>query len=147
MSLKKSNICIFFHSIWKNLHLTENFYTDTVCGVCDKYEVWAGLTFNAGKLCGRKADHLKYRHSPVIIHYITDCSTNILLYIPNISVFRKTKLDRHGWMATNVRWKVVLVPVERIIPSSCITLNQLELIPEKSAKCIFTVTQQKLEIW
>ena len=29
----------FFHSIWKNLHLTENFYTDTVCGVCDKYEV------------------------------------------------------------------------------------------------------------
>ena len=28
MSLKKSNICIFFHSIWKNLHLTENFYTD-----------------------------------------------------------------------------------------------------------------------
>ena len=39
MSLKKSNICIFFHSIWKHLHLTENFYTDTVCGVCDKYEV------------------------------------------------------------------------------------------------------------
>ena len=29
----------FFHSIWKNLHLTENFYTDTICGVCDKYEV------------------------------------------------------------------------------------------------------------
>ena len=31
----------FFHSIWKNLHLTENFYTDIihVCGVCDKYEV------------------------------------------------------------------------------------------------------------
>ena len=29
----------FFHSIWKNLHLTENFYTDTACGVCDKYEV------------------------------------------------------------------------------------------------------------
>ena len=29
----------FFHSIWKKLHLTENFYTDTVCGVCDKYEV------------------------------------------------------------------------------------------------------------
>ena len=28
ISLKKSNICIFFHSIWKNLHLTENFYTD-----------------------------------------------------------------------------------------------------------------------
>merc|ERR1711963_723660 len=39
MSLKKSNICIFFHSIWKNLHLTEHFYTDTVCGVSDKYEV------------------------------------------------------------------------------------------------------------
>ena len=30
----------FFHSIWKNLHLTENFYTDTVCGICDNYEVW-----------------------------------------------------------------------------------------------------------
>ena len=28
MSLKKSYICIFFHSFWKNLHLTENFYTD-----------------------------------------------------------------------------------------------------------------------
>ena len=25
---KKSNICIFFHLTWKNLHLTENFYTD-----------------------------------------------------------------------------------------------------------------------
>ena len=31
----------FFHSIWKNLHLTENFYTGTACGACDKYEVWA----------------------------------------------------------------------------------------------------------
>ena len=39
MSLKKSNICIFFHSIWKNLHLTEIFYTGTACGACDKYEV------------------------------------------------------------------------------------------------------------
>ena len=29
----------FFHSIWKNLHLTENFYTGTACGACDKYEV------------------------------------------------------------------------------------------------------------
>ena len=28
MSLKKSYICIFFHSFWKNLHMTENFYTD-----------------------------------------------------------------------------------------------------------------------
>ena len=28
MSLRKSIICIFFHLIWKNLHLTENFYTD-----------------------------------------------------------------------------------------------------------------------
>ena len=30
----------FFHSIWKNLHLTENFYTGIACGACDKYEVW-----------------------------------------------------------------------------------------------------------
>ena len=30
----------FFHSIWKSLHLTENFYTGTACGACDKYEVW-----------------------------------------------------------------------------------------------------------
>ena len=30
----------FFHSIWKNLHLTENFYTGTACGAGDKYEVW-----------------------------------------------------------------------------------------------------------
>ena len=45
MSLKKSNICIFFHSIWKNLHLTEIFYTDTVCGVCDKYEVCIKMLF------------------------------------------------------------------------------------------------------
>ena len=29
----------FFHSIWKNLHLTENFYTGTACGACDKYWV------------------------------------------------------------------------------------------------------------
>ena len=39
ISLKKSNICIFFHSIWKNLHLTENLYTGTACGACEKYEV------------------------------------------------------------------------------------------------------------
>ena len=40
MSLKKSNICIFFHSIWKNLHLTENFYTDmSVVSVTNKL-VW-----------------------------------------------------------------------------------------------------------
>ena len=30
----------FFNSIWKNLHLTGNFYTGTACGACDKYEVW-----------------------------------------------------------------------------------------------------------
>ena len=30
----------FFHSIWKNLHLTEIFYTGTACGACDKYEVY-----------------------------------------------------------------------------------------------------------
>ena len=30
----------FFHSIWKNLHLTENFYTGNACGACDKYEVY-----------------------------------------------------------------------------------------------------------
>ena len=29
----------FFHSIWKNLHLTENFYTGTARGARDKYEV------------------------------------------------------------------------------------------------------------
>ena len=33
----------FFHSIWKNLHLTENFYTGTACGASDKYEVWLRL--------------------------------------------------------------------------------------------------------
>ena len=32
----------FFHSIWKNLHLTEIFYTGTACGACDKYEVCTG---------------------------------------------------------------------------------------------------------
>ena len=26
----------FFNSIWKNLHLTGNFYTGTACGACDK---------------------------------------------------------------------------------------------------------------
>ena len=37
MSLKKSYICIFFHSFWKNLHLTENFYTDmSVVSVTNK---------------------------------------------------------------------------------------------------------------
>ena len=30
----------FFHPIWKNLHLTENFYTGTAGGAGDKYEVW-----------------------------------------------------------------------------------------------------------
>ena len=36
----KSQIYAFLHSIWKNLHLTEFFYTGTACGACDKYEVW-----------------------------------------------------------------------------------------------------------
>ena len=34
----------FFHSIWKNLHLTENFYTGTAFGACDKYEEWNLVT-------------------------------------------------------------------------------------------------------
>ena len=36
--LKKWNMH-FLRSILKNLHLEELFYTDTVCGVCDKYQV------------------------------------------------------------------------------------------------------------
>ena len=37
MSLKKSYIYAFFHSFWKNLHLTENFYTDmSVVSVTNK---------------------------------------------------------------------------------------------------------------
>ena len=46
MSLKKSNICIFFHSIWKNLHLTEIFYTDmSVVSVTNmRYETKYKLT-------------------------------------------------------------------------------------------------------
>ena len=39
-SLKSQIYAFFSHSIWKNLHLTENFYTGTACGACDKYEVW-----------------------------------------------------------------------------------------------------------
>ena len=27
----------------KKLHQAENIYTDTVCGVCDKYEVWENV--------------------------------------------------------------------------------------------------------
>ena len=38
ISLKKSNVCSFFHPIWKNLHLAENFYTGTACGAGDRYE-------------------------------------------------------------------------------------------------------------
>ena len=30
----------FFHPIWKNLHLTEIFYTGTACDACDKLKVW-----------------------------------------------------------------------------------------------------------
>ena len=29
----------FFHSFWKNLHLTEIFYTGTACDACDKLKV------------------------------------------------------------------------------------------------------------
>ena len=29
----------FFHPIWKNLHLTEIFYTGTACDACDKLKV------------------------------------------------------------------------------------------------------------
>ena len=31
----------FFHPIWKNLHLTEIFYTGTACDACDKLKVCA----------------------------------------------------------------------------------------------------------
>ena len=53
----------FFNSIWKNLHLTGNFYTGTACGACDKYEVWlshggtldmGSTTKNPRKLAKRK---------------------------------------------------------------------------------------------
>ena len=40
----------FFHPIWKNLHLTEFFYTGTACGVCDKYEVWSQVHFVQGSI-------------------------------------------------------------------------------------------------
>ena len=30
----------FAFNLEKKLHQAENIYTDTVCGVCDKYEVW-----------------------------------------------------------------------------------------------------------
>ena len=39
MSCDVSPVAMFFNSIWKNLHLTGNFYTGTACGACDKYEV------------------------------------------------------------------------------------------------------------
>ena len=39
-SLKSQIYAFFSHSIWKNLHLTENFYTGTACGACDEYAVW-----------------------------------------------------------------------------------------------------------
>ena len=32
-------------SIWKKLHLTEFYHTDTVCGVCDKYHL--RITYSA----------------------------------------------------------------------------------------------------
>ena len=52
MSLKKSNICIFFHSIWKNLHLTKFFYTDmSVVSVTNmRYDFTVRLTAGLHKL-------------------------------------------------------------------------------------------------
>ena len=49
----------FFHPIWKNLHLTENFYTGIARGARDKYEVCLGpikkfvcLWRNLWRFCG-----------------------------------------------------------------------------------------------
>ena len=42
------------------LHQAENIYTDTVCGVCDKYEVWVHLpsTYPIPNIAGRSfPDH------------------------------------------------------------------------------------------
>ena len=41
----------FFHPIWKNLHLTEIFYTGTACDACDKLKVCENTKGNVPKFC------------------------------------------------------------------------------------------------
>ena len=62
MSLKKSNVCSFFHSIWKNLHLTVDFYTGTAGGASDKYEVCL-------------ENHLRKKHGKTLVISCDKCAT------------------------------------------------------------------------
>ena len=41
---------IFRVQTGKKLHRTEKIYTDAVCGVCDKYEVWSCQRYFYGKI-------------------------------------------------------------------------------------------------
>ena len=69
ISLKKSNVCSFFHPIWKNLHLTENFYTGTACGAGDKYEVWKILSHMVQNLYFERQLSIKHRHRRNVTRY------------------------------------------------------------------------------
>ena len=48
----------FFHPIWKNLHLTEIFYTGTACDACDKLKVWSKIQFQPDFF--NRYDHTSY---------------------------------------------------------------------------------------
>ena len=91
MSLKKSNVCSFFHSIWKNLHLTVDFYTGTAGGASDKYEVCL-------------ENHLRKKHGKTLVISCDKCAT----------VFEDGKaLNRHMNRKTDCRilpkvWKLSL---------------------------------------
>ena len=42
----------FVFNLEKKLHRAENFYTDIVCGVCDKYRVWGDMV---GEIVGKNS--------------------------------------------------------------------------------------------
>ena len=70
----------FFHPIWKNLHLTEIFYTGTACDACDKLKVWLySLYSTCMKLCiGISLSSLCINYDQSICLYLEMCNTTVI---------------------------------------------------------------------
>ena len=68
----------------KKLYQAEKNYTDTACGVCDKYEVWEGLVFNTVKdflisVLGRVDDKsFRTRIVSMIVRFFQTAKKNLL---------------------------------------------------------------------
>ena len=79
-----SKLPIFRVKLIKNLHRAIFFYTDTVCGICDKYEVWVqGESIMTENIL---IEHLWHAVQPVYSDYTPESGTkydSLYSYLPS----------------------------------------------------------------